>query len=670
MSETVKYRPDIDGLRAVAVLPVVFFHADIKGFTGGFVGVDIFFVISGYLITTVIYTEMVADRFSILSFYERRIRRLLPALLVVIFASAIAASFLLLPDELIAFGKSVISTILFVSNALFWTESGYFDSAAGMKPLLHTWSLAVEEQFYIVYPLALLLCFKFSPRIIPVAVAGAALGSFLLALFLQPRWPDANFYLPFPRGWELLIGALLAMDVFPEAREERLRTGLGALGLTLIAWSVFAYDDDTSFPGASAMLPTAGAALIIYAGRAGPSLITRALGRQEIVFIGLISYSLYLWHWPVLVFARLFALRALTPFESGMAIVVSFLLAMLSWRYVERPFRLRTTLPYRPTLFGTAAGAMASFVLLGAILIAYDGLPQRVPENARKILSAAADKEIAEERYQCAVFPLLPSREFGPCPIGATEAVSPTVVVWGDSSANALQPMFDAILEDKGLSGFLASTPGCPPLLGIDRIGYSIECEKTAEKLFGFLQSRNVRKVIVVGAWGNVFYKDKTVFHGKVGNDNATRLANVRAAMRLTFERFEKAGMEIAFMLPVPGGKKTVPQTLARSIILDRPTDIEYSREEYHRRIDELLHLLDEQPGGIGAVVKVEDFFCEKKCAVSGDGHSFYYDNYHPSLYLNRVLRPAIEGQLHDFLITPTHGQDSGMTRNRDPLHR
>ena len=361
------YRPDVDGLRAVAIVPVVLYHLGVRPFGGGFVGVDVFFVISGFLITSLIHAEMIAGKFSILAFYERRIRRLFPALFVVMAACTFAALALYLPPDLQAFSRSLIATTLFSANLLFWKTAGYFTAAPETKPFLHAWSLAVEEQFYIFYPPLLLLVVKFARRRIPMILATLAMLSFVASVVEVHAKPNAAFYLPQFRAWELLLGALLAVQVVPPPKSRIVREALSALGLCLIGVAVVTYGSDTPFPGVSALLPTLGAALIIYTGSGGPSRVNRALSLRPMVFIGWLSYSLYLWHWPVIVFAEYFAMRELTATEKAMVVLVSVALAILSWAFVERPFRGKGGILSRRLLFGASFASMAGFIAVGAL---------------------------------------------------------------------------------------------------------------------------------------------------------------------------------------------------------------------------------------------------------------------------------------------------------------
>jgi peptidoglycan/LPS O-acetylase OafA/YrhL len=307
-----KYRSDIDGLRAVAVIPVILYHTDIEYFSGGYVGVDVFFVISGYLITKLLTDDLSRGHLSIRKFYERRIRRIFPALFTVLIFTLIVSSLILLPEDYISESYSALSAALFSANIYFWANSGYFDAPASALPLLHTWSLAVEEQFYIVFPL-LLLTFKNANRNV-LAIIFFVL--FFVSLGIS-QWYVVNdtksaFYLPHSRAWELLIGAFLALGVLPDNRSRLMRETLSITGITLISWSVFTYTDKTPFPGFSALAPSIGAALIIYAGRSGRSLPFHILTMKSIVFIGLISYSLYLWHWPIIVLTKYYVVYPLS----------------------------------------------------------------------------------------------------------------------------------------------------------------------------------------------------------------------------------------------------------------------------------------------------------------------------------------------------------------------
>jgi len=345
-----KYRPDIDGLRALAVVPVIFFHADVKPFSGGFVGVDIFFVISGYLITAMLLQDIAARRFSILSFYERRARRILPALLTVV-AMTIAAGFiLLLPNEFEQLAKATRHIATFTSNHFFGqTKNDYWQQNALInQPLLHTWSLAVEEQFYLIVPVLLLLCCKLHRRLgVLMALLVLGIASLTVSQYWLHTQPKAAFYLLPARAFELIIGAILAIVPIRRCNTQSLKVNqyIGSVGLSCIVISIFFYHDKISFPGIAALLPCLGAAAIIYAGAAQrpeqTSWVNKLLQVRVLVFIGLISYSLYLWHWPVLVLVRSVGwyARGMPTVPTSVIIIAITLLSWASWRWIEQPFR-------------------------------------------------------------------------------------------------------------------------------------------------------------------------------------------------------------------------------------------------------------------------------------------------------------------------------------------
>lgn len=390
-----KYRAEIDGLRAVAILPVVFFHAGFGPFSGGFVGVDVFFVISGFLITRILTDELDAERFSIVRFYERRARRILPALFVVAAMCVPAAWAWLPPSEMKKFSDSLVSVAAFSSNILFWRQSGYFDTAAELKPLLHTWSLAVEEQYYIAFPAFLMLAYRVGRRVVVPALIALFILSLCLAEIFVYQKPSAAFFLLPTRGWELLLGALCALrKVSWNGGATPSDNVLGAIGLGMIGVAVFAFDPSTPTPSLYTLLPTLGAGLILLYARRG-TLIASILSSRPIVGIGLISYSTYLWHQPVLAF-----LRHATPGPVGLpaicgAILTALLLGYLSWRYVETPFRNRQKVSFR------SIGALG---VAGALLIGAIGLVGHVSEGFRDFraenVAFARDADIQQARTE------------------------------------------------------------------------------------------------------------------------------------------------------------------------------------------------------------------------------------------------------------------------------
>ena len=367
-----RYRPEIDGLRAIAVAAVILFHAGFALFGGGFVGVDVFFVISGFLITSIIVEELKTGRFSVVRFYERRARRILPALFTVMAACVPFAYSLLSPDDLKDFAQSLAAICLFASNVLFWGESGYFDTQAELKPLLHTWSLAVEEQFYVVFPLLLLAVWRLGRGVLLALISAIAVASLFTSVDEVRNFPSAAFYLLPSRAWQLLVGALasLVADRWPSAalRQPAVRLASEAFGwggMAMIVMALFLFDEQTPFPGLNAALPTVGTVLVLL-GASDRTSVGRMLAWRPLVGLGLISYSAYLWHQPLFAFTK-HALLADLPTDLAIVLcAVTIVLACLSWRYVEQPFRDRSLIS-RGMVFALSAAGMAAFVGLGFI---------------------------------------------------------------------------------------------------------------------------------------------------------------------------------------------------------------------------------------------------------------------------------------------------------------
>lgn len=386
-----QHRREIDGLRALAVLPVILFHAGLPGFAGGFVGVDVFFVISGYLITSIILAEQAAGTFTLAGFYERRARRLLPALFIVLLVSLPCAWFLLTPPELKAFAQSLIGVAVFASNVHFARSSGYFATEAESQPLLHTWSLAVEEQFYLLFPLLLLGLRRWSPgrtRALIGALAMASLGSALWGLHSSP---DQVFYAMHARGWELLLGAWIATRPSPQPAGERpgLAAEAGAAtGLVLLAISIACFDAQTPMPGLHALVPTLGTALLILHATE-TTHVGRWLGHPALVSTGLVSYSAYLWHQPLFAFAR-HALGGPPPAALMLTLALATLaLAWWTWRYVERPFRQRGHLERR-RIFGLAIAGSTLFLAVGlAGQVTQGFMNVKATDSQRAVLDSA-----------------------------------------------------------------------------------------------------------------------------------------------------------------------------------------------------------------------------------------------------------------------------------------
>lgn len=455
------YRREIDGLRTLAVLPVILFHAGFSIFSGGYVGVDVFFVISGFLITTIIVKERSDDRFSILRFYERRARRILPALFVVIAVCLPLAIITMLPSQLRDFGRSIVAVSLFASNVLFWREGGYFSAASEEKPLLHTWSLAVEEQYYLFVPLVIMALWRLGRLRLGIALALAAAVSLGLAEWGWRNQPTANFFLLPTRAWELLSGSLLALWLGHRAQPSGLPAQAGGLvGLAMIAGPVFLFSGGTPFPGLWTVLPVAGTVLIILC--ASPSTwVGRLLGWKPLVGIGLISYSAYLWHQPLFAFARIQSLDEPPQWLMAALAGLALLLAWGTWRFVERPFRDPVKVSRRRILTAALVGSLV-LIAAGGIFDMTRGLPGRIPPEHRAWATATPSdlKEYVEGPYR---------REIENRPLPDDR---PGLAIVGDSFS---QDVYNMIREAGAFEGYAVSglyiPTVCQPYRGKEDIG-------------------------------------------------------------------------------------------------------------------------------------------------------------------------------------------------------
>ena len=460
VSEAREKRGDIQGLRAIAVLSVVVYHASQRFAPGGFLGVDIFFVISGFLITDILLRELERGEMSIAGFYQRRIARLFPALFVVLVAVLAAGAALLSPADYKELAHTAFSTVFFVSNFDFYNLSGYFDGDAATKPLLHTWSLAVEEQFYILFPLLLAVIWALARKRLGLILALLGCVSLAASAWAAYRYPPAAFYLAPFRAFELLLGALTALSP-PSARMPQLRRdALSCVGGILIVCSIAFYTLGTPFPGFAALAPCVGAALVLYAGTGGRSLGGRVLSLPMLTFFGAISYSLYLWHWPMLAFGRHYFLGPLTPPQKVLLLSGAILAATLSWKLIEQPL-LKRRLSLRRTFALGGAALICTSALAGAVYLS-DGAPSRFPPRALTLFASAGDYN--RLRSECHNNEDLSIAYTDNCVFGAPGA-APVAAVWGDSAGTEPVVALGEAMAHRGQGVMEITSSACAPAL-------------------------------------------------------------------------------------------------------------------------------------------------------------------------------------------------------------
>lgn len=658
------YRPDIDGLRALAVVPVILYHAGVAAVPGGYVGVDVFFVISGYLITGILLRETGASGLSIAAFYERRIRRILPALFAMLLAVLAAGWFLLLPQEFNDLGNALAAATFFYSNYHFMGEAGYFAAPAETQPLLHTWSLAVEEQFYIVFPLLLTALVRFGRHRLTLMLAALAAISLGYGIWLVGAWPESAFYSTPARAWELLLGALLAAQpvgrTLPRAAVELLAAA-GCLGILA---AVLAYDRATPFPGLAALLPCLGTAAAIRAGEHASTATGRLLASPLPRLTGLISYSLYLWHWPIFVLFRLTAMRPPGPGERTALVAATFVIAAASWRWVEWPCRARHVLGRRRPLFLAAGTAMAVALAAGIALSRFDGVPGRLPAEVRVLLAAAEDRAplagcelhaARDERHVLRICPLAPGS--APAPEPASFAV------WGDSHAEALLPAIGTAAHRAGRSGVFLGRDGCVPLLGVHQVreGYADCVDSNARALAYLAAHPEIRLVLLVARWG--LYA--TALPGTPGDGEpllirdeltqapsvAENMAVFRRGWEATRRELAALGVAVAFVEQVPEALANVPATAARSALAGGGPELRTATPAHRVRRDLVAGLLATAPPEY--LLQPWQALCdERQCNVLRDGQSLYRDSNH----LTRRAAVDLAGVFEPLLRVPAQG--------------
>ena len=654
------YRPDIDGLRAVAVLSVILYHAGVGVLKGGFVGVDIFFVISGYLISTIIFHDLESGKFSLGRFYERRIRRIQPALIAMVLVTMLLCAAFFVPSDFKLFAQSVGATVLFSSNIYFYLKSGYFDPLAETKPLLHTWSLAVEEQYYLFFPLLVLLLWRHARRYLVAVLTGLALVSFVFSVWQARAASNAAFYLPFDRIWELLIGALLALGLVPPARRSGVRLLLGFVGLGAMMASIFLFSPHDVFPGERALLPCLGAALLIYAGQGLPQMVgaNAWLASRPMVFTGRISYSMYLWHWPVIVVLQYVLFRKLNLSEVLAYLVLVYALAWASWKWIEQPWRdARRLAITRRGIFGLTAAVTAIGVCFAVGIHAAGGLPQRFEAQARQFAAATFDTNPRRASCDAPSAARLQADEV--CRIGDDHAPVSFVLI-GDSFGDALMPGVEAAAQQAGKRGLVLTHSGCFPLLGVQQTD-NLSCDGMMEATLKLMERHpEVKDVMIVARWtsallGTRFGQfEQSGWFLRDGQTKALSYDENRAVfergMLRTLDRLQ--GRRITVVAFIPEQRYDIPRALAMHSAFGQPTAVALTRADHERRQAEMrvafARLKQASPVSF-TLVDVGAHLCDaQSCSAIRDATVLYADDNHLSrggaVALAPLWRSAVDG--------------------------
>jgi len=656
------YRPEIDGLRAIAVIAVMLYHAGLLSSTGGYTGVDIFFVISGYLITGIIVREMTTGNFSLFNFYERRARRILPALFLVLAACIIPALLFFTPAELQGFGSSLGASALFSANFYFWkTAGGYFALTVDRMPLLHLWSLAIEEQFYLLYPPLVLLAWRFGKKWLFWLIIVAFGISLALSEYASAAAPVANFFLLPTRGWELLAGCALAVR---ETTKSAVKTPTGPfaqtaglLGLVLLLFPVFLYDDSTPFPGLHALPSVLGTLLVLRFAREG-TIAKGFLAATPLVAIGLVSYSAYLWHQPVLALARTISLNEVPDWGRALLLLFSFLLAWASWRFVEKPFRRRDFLTSRQVWIFAGSFSLG-FLAVGTALWASKGLPDRLSPRMQQL--AQMNEEYSAKINSCFFAPNTSRTMSEACKLGREGKV--TLAIMGDSHAIALAPAFESRVNMHSERATLLVAAGCPPVLDPELMPTDqSHCPGFNQRSLDFIVSEaQLTTVVLAARWA--YHIERTFYDNDEGGveigrgadwNYAASVPQFADAVREVTDKLIRNRKKVVLVYPVPEPGWDVPRSMVRADMLGIELDAGFSISHQHfkKRTRRAYQILDSIPAHPNLIrFYPEQRLCDRqipgRCIlVTQAGAPLYFDDDHLSVAGARYALPMVEKRI------------------------
>tara|TARA_B110000438_G_scaffold295241_1_gene337934 strand:+ start:90 stop:2153 length:2064 start_codon:yes stop_codon:yes gene_type:complete len=665
------YRPEIDGLRALAVLPVIFYHAGISLFKGGFIGVDIFFVISGFLITTIILKDVERNKFSLIYFYQRRAKRILPALITIIFFSLSAALFLLPPDDLKNFSGSVISSLTFWSNFQFTNETSYFGIPGEYKPLLHTWSLSIEEQFYIFYPLFFIFFFKFKKKFLKFSIFIIFLSSLFFAQWsgnLNQQYPyiDENllffsqsyfsqFMMPFGRMWELALGAICVFILNSKNFKIKLINKfnlylnlLSLIGLTLIFYSFFFFSKYLPYPSFYSLIPTLGTALLILFCHKN-TIIYKILSNKFLVFIGLISYSAYLFHYPIFSFIKHMNIN-LNNVDYFYLIPIVFFLSFLSWRFIEKPFRKSNFSTKKFILFVS----FSYFILISTCWIIYsnNGLENRQKFNLPKNITESF--VVSKEASKCFGINYIHKIENKEkiCKIGIKNKNKIDFVILGDSHINSFYSLFNKSAKENNKLGLFLGYPGCPPILNVYPLRADQkekDCYELNQSVFKIINEKNIKNLVLISRWtyytdGNYNGNDLSFLNLKPSRSSNKTLSRqaFEKGIKDTLKSYSEIGTNIFIIEQAPhqtsdpkkvyyrsfdkNTKKFNENLMKYSLDLNKHNNLQHFVKSLFKKYENKYKNL--------TLINLDNVFCNslsKKCLVGNEQYSFYVNDNHLS---------------------------------------
>jgi peptidoglycan/LPS O-acetylase OafA/YrhL len=626
-----KYRPDVDGLRAIAIALVLLFHAEL-GFAGGFIGVDVFFVISGFLITGLILKELDSGNFSLARFWLRRICRILPNAILMVSVVLIAGFWFLFPSDYKDLAKSAIAQQLMMSNFYFLKNTGYFDGPADLKPLLHTWSLAVEEQFYLIYPLVLIALHRisriFSFGVLIILCAGSLLTSEYQVAHLR----STSFFLLPSRAWEMLIGGLICFLPLKKSIHPWISETISWTSLFAIIWSGWVYTSNTTFPGFSALLPCGATALLIYSNSLQLSYPAKLLATKPVVFLGKISYSLYLWHWPIFSYYRYWNDAPFGTFDAILLLLLSGLVAILTWRIVETPFRNLGKSTKEKSIF-TAAASVCIALLAGSFSIYLgNGFPFRVPTDAVRYADFKNSKKFIIETS-------LADADRGSLPRIGSDAGEATCILWGDSHAMAFAPGLDLACKNLNISGLQATHSSTPPILNLvqmSKFGLNEKAPIFNDCVLKVIRERDIRIVFMGGFWSVYSLNDQFA-----------------ETLEATIQEITRNGTKVVVVLDVAKHETDIPRLFAKTAFWRFPISYRGVPLSRHREVNReaeavIYRICDKNPHAFvldpaGLFVDTDGFW--QACI---DGELMVRDESHLTIQGGLRLEPSFRKYLSE----------------------
>lgn len=658
------YRPDIDGLRAVAVLLVVVFHVwGSKYIPGGFIGVDIFFVISGFLITQIIHKELKQKTFTFKDFYTRRIRRLMPAFILVIVSTNVIALYILLPEDLIEYSKSQISAALFLSNMYLWSQAGgYFASNADFIPLLHTWSLSVEEQFYLIWPLCLLLLVKYFNFFIRIGIIImiTCLG-FFLSEWAVNYYLSASYYFFPTRAFELLMGAILALSISRlPILSVRVSNLLSLIGLALIIIPSFILTKGSHFPGINALWPCLGAVLIIYSGMGENRGVTsRLLSLKPLVIIGLISYPLYLWHWPIISFTNYHAIE-INFFEGSIIIILSLFLSFLTWKFIEKPVRDHVKFSFKHVFLWLFLLPSTVIILTSFLTIYSEGFPKRFSDeitSKNKAVMSLTHKIRGGCNQGDVENPLGPNE----CILGNASRNNIDILLIGDSHANAISGMIDVMASDAGLRGYDVTQSNTYPLVGVDvskivngERSFYHKFRKRNDWIYEHIKGQNYQFVVIAGEY-NTFFAEGGRFltnekYSKPSHENSVKLFEISLVQMI--ENIIATGATPVLIEDVPNMSEDLSRCSLNNVLYNKQQECSNAYIDIERKQQYAIKIFRKLEKNYPEIIVINPklITCDSdRCFADIDGTPLYRDEGHLNdfgarligeLYLEKIGNP------------------------------